>query len=144
MKRLKALRDKKIWKRGASELIAFAITSTMLVAFLAYLLGAIISSSASQEMDLAVQQISREVVVCDSMAKADRLAKELAEDKLEGKHNLKNVKAYVNWTNPNISRWEKGVLITITIEAEMTSNYGFSSGMTRTYVNVMIENGGKT
>lgn len=153
--------DKKKWRRGASSL-AFAFTSVFLTLLLLLSVGCLILFHSYQIMDETVIQIGRDLVVCQSMEEAQKLADKEAKEMLNDYFVLSDATAHVSYTfvstsdstgstgttgtagGSSQSNWVRGNFITISVSAKVHSTTPFTSGYRNSQTVMMIERNGST
>lgn len=154
---------KKRWQRGASSL-AFAFTSVFLTLLLLLSVGCLILFHSYQIMDETVIRIGRDLVVCESMENAQKLADKEAKEMLDNYFVLSDATAHVTYTFVSASGstgstgttgtagtaatgnsqngWVRGNFITVSVSAKVHSTTPFTSGYRNSQTVMMIERNG--
>lgn len=130
--------------KGTGTFIGYVISITVLIGILIIVLSITILNMTYRRMDFALQTIGRDVVVCESYAEAERLMNEEINEKLKTNSVLKSIKGEITYLSPAETEWKKGVLIMITLTADVKTYSPFTSGTKKSYITVMIENSGLT
>lgn len=130
------------WRKGAGEFIAYAVTISLLCYLLIIIIGFVILSNATGNIENAVTEISRNVIVCDSLTDAQTMAQEQAVQYLGQFSNIdtNSIVAEVGYAAGADAEWKKGGFVEVTISAYVNTCEPFTSGTKSSSTLMMIEN----
>ena len=144
MRRLYKIKRKSFWKRGAGELIGYAISMIILLYIFVMVISLTVVDLGYKKMDSALQLIGREIVILDDYDNARIYAEEKAEELLKDTDTLRGVTTNITYVSPAETTWDKGVYITLEIKCYVDAPNRLFSGTRSSYITLMIENGGNT
>lgn len=132
--------------KGSGEFIGWTVAVTGLTSFVILLVGLFFLCRGVSQMENAVDTISRDIVVCDSLSDARTLAQEKAEKQMADFDSVikaGTVKAEVVYSPGSRQEWKKGNYVTVILSADMDCRVPVISGVRETSAMVMIERDGK-
>ena len=130
------------FKKGAGEIIGFAISAVILTSFLLIMVGIFSMDQSIKTMDEVAQNVARDIVVCESIDMAEKLCDKNVHEYLKNEHNLTNITTKVEYTKGFPKLWTRGNFITITITADIkTASQVTNIKNAKTTVISMIERG---
>lgn len=110
------------WKRGGGTFLEFSITGVFLTTILILAIELFYRHYYINNFDLCVNQVARDIVVCDSLEDAKKLAKKNAKEYFEAvdglsKDDIERVDVYYAAGSNQI--WEKGSFIEVYVEGKI-------------------------
>lgn len=134
---------KKVNLETGTSLLEFSITGLFLTFILLALVNIFMKRYAMENFELYTSQIAREIVVCESLEEAQKMAKDLADIYFPMTTNIDSdsLKIYVDYTIGSPTEWKKGSYIDVCVSGTIYSFNMFLPSEYESEIMVMVEKG---
>lgn len=129
---------------GTGTFLEFSITAVMLTFVLLIIISIFMKRYAIENFDLYTNQIARDIVVCESLDEAQKLAQKEADEFFSRTNNIDrdSIIIEVEYTVGSPEEWKKGNYITVDIRGKICSLGMFISNDYSSSIIMMIEKDG--
>lgn len=138
------IKNKINFKKGAGTFLEFSITGVMLTWILLMIVGLFMKRYSIEDFELYSEQISREVVVCESLEDARQLAEDRKQELFSQISTIdeNSVTISVDYAPGSPQEWKKGNFLVIYVTGHINSTLMITETNYSTRIMVMIENNG--
>lgn len=126
-------------RKGGSTFFEFAFCGLFLVIILMIMVGLFIKRYTAENLDLAADQLSRDIVVCASVQEAEDLINQRLGDFMNLKY-VDSIDIDIDYVPGSNTEWKKGSFIRITYFAKVDSALLWKSTTYTNTITRMLEN----
>ncbi len=129
------------FRKGGGTFLEFSVTSLFLITFLMVIVGLFIKRYTIENINLAADQLARDVVVCESFSDAEIVIEERKQIFLDLTY-VTDIDIQMDYMLGGNAEWHKGNYIQISYYVKLDSTLTLNESDYYTVITKMIENSG--
>lgn len=132
-------RKKLNFRQGGATFLEFMVCGLFLVTFLLFIVGLFIKRYTIENINLAADQLARDVVVCESFSDAETVIEDRKPIFLELSY-VTDIDIQMDYMLGGTAEWKKGNYIQISYSVKLDSTLTLNESSYYTIITKMIEN----
>lgn len=135
------MQNKINFRKGGASFLEFMVCGVFLITFLLLIVGLFIKRYTIEDINLAADQLSRDIIVCESYDDAEDLIDDRKQIFLDMSY-VKDIDIQMDYMLGGNAEWKKGNYIQISYSVTLDSALTIGETSYYTIITKMIENSG--